>query len=51
MGDEDPVEDGLTPGEEINFLESAEGIVADGEVEGKVDGGMGIVGGSREDRR
>ncbi len=51
MGDEHPVEDGLAPGEEINFLEGAESVVADGEVEGKVDGGRGVVGGGRKGGR
>ena len=51
MSDEHPVEDGLAPGEEINFLECAESVVADCEVEGKVYGGMGIVGSGREDGR
>ena len=51
MRDEDSVENGLAAGEEIYFLEGAEGIFSEGKIEGKVNGGMGIVCGRRDGGR
>ena len=42
------MEDGLAAGEEIYFLEGAEGIVCEDKIEGNVNRGMGIVWGGRD---
>ena len=49
--DENPVEDGLAAGEEIYFLEGAEGIFGESKIKGKFNGGMGIVCGRRDGGR